>query len=172
METEEYNKYKGLIDRYSKTFYNRVSDMFELEDLAQQMWLVLLEAEKEDGYKAINDAKKMTYLTQCIINKMTNLVTREIRKNQVITEDIDTVDDEEWESNLPTPEELCFVKETVDTLRLEVKKIKHGEFVLDNMSLSLPEMKEKAKTQGIQLSLSSWQKKKNIIRKMVQKIHR
>ena len=45
-EEERMEMYTELVAKYSKAFYRRVHKLFELEDLAQEIWVTLFELEE------------------------------------------------------------------------------------------------------------------------------
>jgi hypothetical protein len=112
----------------------------------------------------------LTYLTHCVRNKFHNLIVREIQKKRTITESIDTVNDEEYEGNADTPDDLLFFKELYDNVQLKVRKIKNGQFVLDRIHLTTREISRQGKLEGLQLSKSNVAVKKNQIKKIMDKM--
>jgi RNA polymerase sigma factor (sigma-70 family) len=169
METnDKYEEYKELVEKYSKAYYKKVGDLFDIEDLRQEVWMSLLSAEEE--YKGRDGASIHTYLVSCIKNHMVNLVVSEVKKRQTFTEQIDTVMDDEWEGNIPDPESLYFSKELYDRLKIEVKKIKHGEFILDNIHLSSRAISEEAKAVGINMHYTTVTRKIKKIKNLCNKI--
>jgi RNA polymerase sigma factor (sigma-70 family) len=169
METsDKYEQYKELVEKYSKAYYKKVGDLFEYDDLVQEVWVALLSA--EDEYEGREGAVMKTFLVTCITNHIINLITKEIQKRQTITDEVDTVMDDEWEGNIPNPEELYFSKELYERLKLEVKQIKHGEFILDNIHLPSRTISEMAKEAGIPMHYSTVTRKVKKIKKLCNKI--
>lgn len=164
----KYLEYRKLIDRYSKAYYARVKDLFDLEDIAQEMWMALLKAEQGGKYKALNDSSKLTFLSHCIRNAFNNLLVREIQKKRTLTDSLDTVD-EEIENELPNPEEIMETKEQVKSIQLQISHIRHGEFIFDHMDMSVRKLSKLAASQGINLPRSTVQYKKKVIKSIMMK---
>lgn len=152
MDTREYNKYKKIVDKYSKAYYKTMSDLFELDDLAQEMWLTILTT--KDAYKGTNDAKETTFVIASIQNHMSNMIAREVRRRAIFTEEYDTIEDNVASEDEPTPEETLSLKEQLAVLEGRVSHINNGEFVLKKTveGFSVREISKLAEKQGISIS--------------------
>ena len=169
MENDErIELYNELVEKYSKAYYKKVHDIFELEDLAQEVWQVLLQVEEADRYAGTNDASEKTYLISAIRHRIHRMIAEEIRLRQVIQLDNRKVDIYVSEEET-SPEELVEVKEKLNRVRLNVRKIKHGEFIFDHMHLTLRELSRIAASQGIQLPKSTIFYKKKAIKDIMLK---
>ena len=158
--------YEELVAKYSKAYYKKMSDLFALEELASEVWLLLLEKEEEGAYEGRNDASERTFLISCIQNHMINLVVKEVRERKTLH----TVDREDYKGE-PfgkelSPEETALVQEMVGNIEARVHKIspKYGVFVYKHMgTLSVRGISNLAAQQGMQLS-------KSYVHKIIKKI--
>ena len=158
MEKEEY---KELIEKWSAIYSKKIGDLFTLEELKQQAWLGILEAERNIRKTAVDNVN--AYLTKGIKNHITIMLLREI-KNKTSTARIVLTDTD-------NPESIISPKEIIEVLKLRIEKIPHATFVLDHMdSGSVRDISEIAQREGIPLSKSTVHNKIVLIRKELGKI--
>ncbi len=163
MENKDKELYKELVAKYSKAYYKKVSSLFELDDLAQEVWLAIVEAENADQFDATQGTAKRTYLIKCIQTHMIKLITREVRSRQAALPSLG--DTSEILDEDVYAEELFLNKELADKLEARVTKIKHGSFVLEKLQEgnTVREISELASKNGISLGKSG-------VHKIVQRI--
>lgn len=145
-----------LADKYSKAYYKKVSDLFELDELAQEIWMLLLELEEENAYDPSQGASKRTFLVSAIQNRMGYLIRQEIYRKRTVYANGESADIEPPDES-PTPEDTLIGKETLALLSGKIKHIKNGEFVLNKHleGYSIRETSKLAKEQGIRLPKSN-----------------
>jgi len=172
MDDNKYKLYSNLVKKYSKAYYKKVSDLFDLDELAQELWVCLLSADETDSYSGKNNATEYTFLVSCIRNYMTTLITQEVKRRQVFTEQYDTVADEVASEVTSTPEQVVLDKEATDILAGRISQIKHGELVLDLtvQGYSVREIAKIAKQQGLSLSKSNVNKIQHKLREEASKV--
>ena len=154
MDKEKFDTYEELVNKYSKAFYSHVKKLFSLEDLKQETWLCLLSLDKE--LKNDPRLRDRPFLVVVIRNNLINLIKREIRLKQILTEEYDTVEDLIANESESSPEEAIIGIEQLDILSGKVSHVENGEFVLSQTinGYSTREIAEIANRQGIKLSKS------------------
>lgn len=172
MESDErLELYNDLISRYSKAFYKRVSNLFELEDLAQEMWKCILEVEANEKEKGSNRTKDKAFVVTCLRNHMINHIKREFQKNNTIDAN-KTAKLEDYADVQENVDIQAMTKERVAILSDKVEKIKDGRFVLENtiLGFTIREIATLGKSQGMKMSRSKvnyiQHKVKNIANKL------
>src|SRR5210317_980446 len=55
MKEEHKKTYEKLVKNWSALFKLKVGDMFSIEELAQEVWVAILQAEESDSYDEEND---------------------------------------------------------------------------------------------------------------------
>jgi len=160
--------YTDLVAKYSKTYYRRMSDLFELEDIAQELWLLLLDIQNKGSYKAEKGAKETTFLISCIRNHMINLIIKEVRERRTVFA-YEPSENTEAADEINTPESLVITKQIIGRLQVKMEKIKHADFVVQHMGThSVREIADLAKQEGIKIRKSTVHNVVQKIRKMVE----
>jgi DNA-directed RNA polymerase specialized sigma24 family protein len=169
-DKERIKMYEELVAKYSKVYFKKVSSLFALSDLAQEIWIVLLGVEEENVYDADKGTSYRTFLIACIKNHMINLITKEIREKKTVV--VGFEERPEVEDSTPNIEDLIKTKELLEGLKVKIKKIRYGQFVLDRIGegYTVREISEIASEQGMSLSKSNAQKITQKIRKEISKL--
>jgi len=153
---KELEMYEELVAKYSKAYYRKVHDLFELEELAQEVWLVILEREAEESYRGDKGATKRTFLVTCIKNHMIDLLVKEIRDLKALHTASKEDSNGEAFDRYPSPEEDAVAVELFGNISATLKAIKYGEFVFEHMGTkSVREISVLSKQEGIPLSKST-----------------
>jgi DNA-directed RNA polymerase specialized sigma24 family protein len=148
--------YTELVGKYSKAYHKKMQDLFDIEDIAQEIWVTLLSEEEKGGYKGRNNASERTYLAICIRNHMLNIITREITTKRTVELGLSTTDEDDFSEEESSPEDSVVSQEQLDMLSGGLKSIKHGNFIFEKTveGHTVREISYIAKQQGIKLSKS------------------
>jgi DNA-directed RNA polymerase specialized sigma24 family protein len=147
--------YEELIEKYSKAFYARVSSLFELEDLAQEMWKCILEVEAYEKERGTNRLKDKAFLVTCIRNHIINLIKAEFIRNKAVDKNPDP-SLEGFESKDYGTEVQAISREQLALLAGEIDRIKDGKFVIEKtmQGLTVTEISDIGISQGLKMSKS------------------
>jgi hypothetical protein len=163
-------EYKDLINIWSKIYKKKLGDLFSLEELKQQAWLGLLEAEQslknkksDDTYGCLAKGIRQGYLSQGIKNHIITMLIQEI-KNKASNTSIILADTD-------NPETIIGSKQLIENLKLRIEKIPHANFILEHMnSKSVRDISKIAKSEGINISKSAVANKIILIKEELNKI--
>ncbi len=112
---------ESIIEKWSGVYKKIVGELFSLEELKQEAWLALLEAENYDTHDKNGDASEETYLTACVKHRLNKFIINEIKHQQCIP-----INEEEHAVDLVcgTPEELALAHCLLESLkdRVDVSK--------------------------------------------------
>ena len=163
MKTTDKEAYEKLVDMWSLVYKKKMRGLFSLEELKQEAWVAILEAEKKAEALAEN---KIAYLSQSIKHKIIDMLIQELKHKTT-----DTAPSEKVEVSLP--EGINESKQLLEQLKLNIGKIPHANFVLTHMSSqSLRGISELAQDEGVTLSKSAIHKIVILIREEFDKILR
>ena len=161
MKEEHKKLYEKLVHNWSALFKLKVGDLFSREELAQEVWLAILEAEDSDTWEEEGEASLETYLGHCIRNHMFRLLTDEVSHVSALGMG---GEDELEDFGAPIPDSSSIALDLDDKLRERVASLtnKYGTplgekclFILDRIDThTLVEITKEANEAGIAMSLS------------------
>jgi len=161
MKEKNKEAYEGLVDMWSSFYIKKVWDLFSLDELRQEVWLAILEAENNIDESVEN---KMGYVTQTIKYKIMNMLFQELKHR---TYGNSTPD----ETEVAFPEEIITSKQIINRLKKRISGIPHANFILPLMNTyTVRDISELAQEEGITLGKSAVHKIITAIRKEFDKI--
>lgn len=163
MKEENNQTYLHMIETWSRIYKSKIGDLFTLEELKQEAWLAVLNAEEYAERVAID---KTAFLAKCIKNSLLTLLLNELKHRTIHIGNIEKVD-------ATTPEEIQSSDEIYKKLKINIKKIPNAEFILPYLNIrTVREISEIAKNEGLIIGKSQVHNIISLIRKELDKIIR
>ncbi len=155
MKKENTQTYTEVIEVWSKIYKKMIGDLFTLEELKQEAWLALLNAE-EHAEKEATD--KIPFLASCVKHSLLKMLLNEIEHRATHIGSLQKVD-------MTTPEEIHSSDEIYKKLKISIKKIPDAEFIFPYLNIkTVREISEIAKDEGRTMSKSYVHKVISLIR--------
>jgi len=145
MKEEDEQTYTDVIEVWSKIYKKMIGDLFTLEELKQEAWLALLNAEEHAEKNAVD---KIPFLASCVKHSLLKLLLTEIEHRATHVGSPQKID-------MTTPEEMHSCNEIYKKLKINIKKIPDAEFILPYLNVkTVREISEIAKSEGRAMSKS------------------
>jgi DNA-directed RNA polymerase specialized sigma24 family protein len=155
-------KREVIIKRWSDIYKRVVGDLFSLEELRQEAWLALLEAEDSSTYEKSGKASEETYLNACVKHRLGKYIFNEYKHQHCIP-----INEDEHAVELVcgSPEEIVLAQCLLDSLKDTVEVSKAFNYRKDTLEKrsakaiidlllsgkSYPEISKLLKVSGIEM---------------------
>lgn len=177
MKEEHKKTYEKLVKNWSALFKLKVGDMFSIEELAQEVWVAILQAEESDSYDEENDASLETYLGSCIKHHLYRKIQEEVYHTSALGQ---AEDDEIEDLFADKPEDIVVADDLYQKFKVRVYNLtnsrgepyqERGLFILERIDKPERAIAEEATALGMEgMSKSMVHKIRKHIRKEFKKM--